>query len=154
MSTLSMLKIRAAVAVAGLAIALGSPAVHAQFMPERTQIVVPFGFEVGSTHLGPGSYILSKVGDSVVLIQDGKHSGLTMTAHEMGLKPATSSKVVFYRYGNHYFLREIWRTGDPEYVLCQESRDERSIRREMLYNNRASNSPESNVEVALLQLPR
>ncbi len=154
MSTLSMLKIRAAAAVAALAIALVSPAVHAQFTPERTQVVVPFGFEIGSTHFGPGRYILSKVGDDVVLIQDGKHSALTMSTHETGTKPAASSKVVFHRYGDHYFLREIWRTGDPEYVRCQESRDEQSIRREMHDNSRASIPPESNVEVALIQLPR
>lgn len=154
MSTLSMLKIREAATVAALAVALASPAVHAQFMPERTQVVVPFGFEVGSTHLGPGRYILSNAGDEIVSIQDGKHSVLTMATYETGTKPAASSKVVFYRYGNHYFLREIWRTGDPEYVRCQESKDERSIRREMHNNSRASISPESNVEVALMQLPR
>ena len=154
MSTLSKLNLRAAVAVAALAVALVSPALHAQWVPERTQAVVPFGFDVGSTHFGPGTYILSKVGDNVVMIQNGKHSVLTMSSHETSLKPAKTSKVVFYQYGNHYFLREIWRTGDPEYLRCQESKDERSLRREMHDDGRASIPTHSDVEVALLQLPQ
>jgi hypothetical protein len=154
MLTLSMLKIRAAVAVAALTIALVPPALHAQFAPERTQAVVPFAFEVGSTHFAPGTYILSKVGENIVLVQNGKHSVLTMSSHETGLKPPATSKVVFYRYGNQYFLREIWRTGDPEYLSCQESKDERSLRREMHDTARASIPTHSNVDVALLQLPR
>jgi len=154
MSTLSKLNLRAAVAVAALAVALVSPALHAQWVPERTQVIVPFAFEVGSTHFAPGTYILSNAGEHVVLVQNGKHSALTMSSPEMAPKPPATSKVVFHRYGNQYFLREIWRTGDPDYLSCQESKDERSLRREMHQDNRASISPESNVEVALLQLPR
>jgi hypothetical protein len=108
MLTLSKLNIRAAVAGVALAVALASPALHAQWVPERTQVIVPFAFEVGSTHFAPGTYILSNAGEHVVLVQNGKHSALTMSSPEMAPKPPATSKVVFHRYGNQYFLAEVW----------------------------------------------
>ncbi|MGA7158882.1 MAG: hypothetical protein WBY53_18700 [Acidobacteriaceae bacterium] len=154
MFTLFPLKNRAAVIVAALAISLASSALHAQNIPERTQVTVPFGFEVGSAHLGPGRYVLSNQGENIIIIQDRKHSALTMSSHETSPDPASSSKVIFHRYGNHYFLREIWRKGEKDHVRCFESKAEQRVRREMRGDYRASVSTHTDVEVALLDLPR
>ncbi len=154
MFTLSSLKLHAAVVVAALTVASVSPALHAQTFPGRTQVTVPFGFEVGSAHFAPGTYILSNVREDIVQIQSGKHSALALSSHETNLNPSTTSKVVFYRYGNRYFLREVWRKGDVDHIDCSESKDERRARNDMQNNHRASVSTPTTVEVALLQLPR
>jgi hypothetical protein len=154
MFTLSMLKNRAAVVVAALTFALVSPALKAQSMPQRMQVIVPFGFEAGAAHFSPGRYILSTQGEDLLLIQDSNRSALTMSRNEDSQKPATKSMVIFHRYGNHYFLSEIWRKGEAEHVRCAESKAERRISREVNADQRASLVPHADVEVAVLELPR
>ena len=94
MSTLSMLKIRASVFVSTLALALVSSALPAQMPAPRARVNVPFAFQVGSTHLAAGTYILSSSQDHLLYVQGGKRSAFVIslhewngtTAHEIGLR--------------------------------------------------------------------
>jgi hypothetical protein len=154
MRTHSILNIRTAVIASALAVALISPALHAQDPSERSKVNVPFAFQSGSTHFAPGTYILSDPQEHVLAVQGATRSGLTMTWHKTDRSPATVSKVVFHRYGNQYFLREVWIQGKVDHLLCTESKAEQEARRPQEASDRASLATDTHVEVALLQSPR
>lgn len=154
MSTLSNLKIRAAVIVAALSVALTSPALHAQMPATQSKVTVPFGFEVGSAHLAPGTYILSSPQELILAVHGAKHSALSMSSHEINRTPSRTSKVVFDRIGDHYFLRQVWNAGKADYLVCPKSRTEQSLERMEHNSDHASVSTDTSVEVAVVANPR
>ena len=154
MSTLSMLKIRASVFVSTLALALVSSALPAQMPAPRARVTVPFAFQVGSTHLAAGTYILSSPQDHLLYVQGGKRSAFVISTHEWNGTPARSSKVIFHRYGNQYFLSEVWMTAETDHLACPQSKAEKEASRSQRDNERASVPDHTNVEVALLDIPR
>ncbi len=154
MSTLSMLKIRAFIYVSTLALALVPSALPAQTAAPRTLVTVPFAFQVGSTHFAAGTYILSNPGEFLLSIQGKTRSALTMSSHESSKTPAPASKVVFYRYGDQYFLREVWMKGNIDHTYCLPSKAEEAVERRQSDNERASVPDHTNVEIALSEIPR
>ena len=71
---------------------------------------VPFDFAVGNSHLPAGTYTISSAdlrGSTGLVIRSdsGKISVLT-TAYADG-KDSKNSKLVFDKYGDQYFMREI-----------------------------------------------
>jgi len=151
MTTLSMSKIRAAVTVAALALASQSPALHAQDQTLRSQVTVPFAFEVGSAHFAPGTYTLASPWEHVLLVQGKQGKALVMNDREKDLSPARKGKVVFDRYGDRYFLREVWTQGSIDHLCCPESKAEHRAREAQQAGNRASMATPTNVEIASLE---
>jgi len=47
------------------------------------------------------------------------------------LTPKDKSTLVFNRYGNQYFLEQIWSGGEQEGTQVPQSRSERTIRRQL-----------------------
>jgi hypothetical protein len=155
MRTLSILKIRTAVFVSTLTLAVVSTAMVAQKPAPRSRINVPFAFQIGSTRLSAGSYVVSNPEEFILLLQDGTHSTLAMSSHELSNTPAKASKVVFHRYGSEYFLREVWLKGRSEYLTCSESKAEREAKLTQPKDQQASVQPaKANVEVAGLESGR
>jgi hypothetical protein len=154
MTTLSMSKIRAAIVVAALAMAFGYTALHAQDQTMRSQVKVPFAFEVGSTHFAPGTYVLSEPREHLLSVHGPSGTALAMNQRETTLSPATESKIVFYRYGDRYFLREVWVKGETDHLRCPESKAEYRVRKIEQAANHASIATPTNVEIALLENPR
>jgi hypothetical protein len=154
MTTPSMSKIRAALVVAAVALASQSPVLHAQDQTLRSQVNVPFAFEVGSVRFAPGAYTLASPREHVLSIQGPSGTALAMNQRETSLSPATESKVVFYRYGDRYFLREVWVKGETDHLRCSESKAEHRVRNIQRAANHASIAAPTNVEIALLENPR
>ena len=154
MTTLLMSKIRAAVIVAFLAVSSGSAVLYAQHQNNRRSVVIPFAFEVGSTHFAPGAYFLSDPRGDYLVVRGPSGTALTMIRQEESLSPATKGKLVFYGYGNRYFLREVWVRGQTYHLSCPESKAERRVRKLQQEANHAAIVTPSNVEIALLQDPR
>jgi hypothetical protein len=154
MTTHLISKIRAAVVVASLALPLGSTALFAQYQTMRVPAVIPFAFEVGSTHFAPGTYSLSDPHGMFLSLRGPSGTAFAMNQREASLSPATGSKVVFHKYGNQYFLREVWLKGETDHLLCPESKAERRVRKSQQEADRAAVVAPSNVEIALLQNPR
>lgn len=42
---------------------------------------------------------------------DGKHSAFVNTLPNYPKEPPTRSRLVFHKYGNEYFLAQVWTTG-------------------------------------------
>jgi hypothetical protein len=146
MSTLSMLKFRASIFTAVLALAPLSPALHAQTF---AQVNVPFAFETGSGHYPAGVYILSMDSPSVLMIKGASGSGLAMMKFVEDRGYRTKNGVAaFHRYGNRYFLNEISATGQSRHIHLQPSKAEKQAQKQM--ENAAVKTAPANLEVALI----
>jgi hypothetical protein len=154
MITSSMSKIRTAVVLASLAVASGSTALHAQYQTVLGQVYVPFAFEVGFAHFAPGTYVLSDPQEHILSVRGPSGTALAMDSLEATLSPATESKVVFYKYGNRYFLREVWAKGETYHRRCPESKSEHRAKKIQQAANHVPIATPTNVEIALLENPR
>jgi hypothetical protein len=77
------------------------------------QATVPFDFFVGSRTLPAGQYTFSQPVNSgaIVIRSDGSTPGVTILANRVessGRKEI--GQLVFHRYGDRYFLSEVWGT--------------------------------------------
>ena len=76
---------------------------------------IPFTFTVGDTALPAGEYRVDKVrdGSSVLLIRctEGKPAIMVMTLPASSNGPQDKAELIFHRYGNRYFLTQVWSGG-------------------------------------------
>lgn len=100
-----------------LAMGLGllmTAAAHAQSI--HLKVNVPFTFTAGGVMLPAGKYdvISQGNGDKALWIRDfnSKAGALVLSISCESLQPSLSSKLVFHRYGQRYFLSEVWIRGD------------------------------------------
>jgi hypothetical protein len=155
MPTLSMSKIRTSFVVAVLTIVSVSQALHAQSSAELGTVTVPFAFQAGTAHFAPGTYTFSNPPmDNLVSIRGSSQSALTVTIRDGGSEHPTVSELVFRRYGNRYFLREVRIKGTSDHLLYPESKAERLAERDQQASDRTSISAHGNIEIALLEGPR
>jgi len=95
---------------------------------------IPFEFIVGDKTLAAGQYEVNTVGITQdVLAIRGRESNdsvirLAMTREPKESKPA---RLVFHRYGNSYFLSEVWEGGDGLGRQLKESAQENGMKREL-----------------------
>ncbi len=73
---------------------------------------IPFSFVVAGRTLSPGHYIVNRVGDSELRIHNVHNQGVLVPAHSAQRPPSDrTTKLVFHRYGDIYFLVEVWGGG-------------------------------------------
>ena len=123
---------------------------HAQTNSPNLSVTVPFGFELGSHHLAPGTYTIARPFENILAVRNRSDSGMNLTRWEDS-KPASAGKVVFHRYGNRYFLREVWPAMSAAHLECSESKQERQVRRSQIAVVLAA---PKDVELALLHNPQ
>ena len=119
---------------------------------EYVRAHVPFGFIVGDKTLAAGAYEIVPVGDALsIKSADSKAAviRLAMTTSPNTKKPA---RLVFRRYGNTYFLSEVWAGGDRVGRRLNESRHERAVKREL--SRIATNGARHYEEVVILAIDR
>ena len=78
---------------------------------------IPFQFVVGDQTLPAGEYRIERMlsGNPKVLLirgNDGSAHRTVMTMEVLANGWQAESKLIFNRYGNHYFLSQIWTQGD------------------------------------------
>src|ERR1700746_4193782 len=75
---------------------------------------IPFQFTAGQTTLPAGEYRVQKVRDvsSALLIRSMEGRAIiVMTSPALANAPQAKSKLIFHRYGNRYFLAQVWSAG-------------------------------------------
>src|SRR6266481_1637449 len=97
---------------------------------------IPFDFNVGENKLPAGEYTFSRLsGDYSKVISvssaDARAHVFQSTFEASIHTPKNESTLVFHKYGDHYFLEQIWSGGEQEGTQLPESRDERSTRRQL-----------------------
>jgi len=127
------------------------PIAHGQTASHTLSVNVPFGFELGNQHFAPGVYTVKTPLEGVIELQGASNVGMIMTVPGQGPKATKTSKIVFDRYGEHYFLRQIWfNAEETSYLECPESKAEKQAKTGDLAANQKH---ASNVELAMLRLP-
>ena len=96
-------------------LALAFLAAHAVEAQEPLLVNIPFAFTAGRMALPAGEYRVENTGEAsrFLLIQRTDHSAATYVmsnAVEVN-RPQAQSKLIFHRYGNRYFLSQIWVEG-------------------------------------------
>jgi hypothetical protein len=78
------------------------------------KVNIPFAFGVQDQSLPAGQYLVFTVTPerSIRIVSaDGKHSAIVNTLPNYAKEPSSNSRLVFHRYGNEYFLAEVWTAG-------------------------------------------
>jgi len=102
-----------------LVIALALPLLMTAAASAQTvhmKVTVPFNFIAVGTTLPAGEYDIQSLGaeEKVLVIRNrnSAESVLVFSNSAEALNASTSTKLVFHRYGNRYFLSELWVEGD------------------------------------------
>jgi len=104
---------------------------------------IPFAFTVANRTLPPGRYTVTRLSEKILWIYNSQNQGTSALTNRVQGKTPDSSKMVFHRYGNTYFLSEVWVAG---------SRTGREVPRSRSEEEWAGKLTE--MEIAELQIPR
>ena len=117
-------------AVLVLAASLLSAIARAQMVIKTPlfRVDVPFAFMAGGVHLPAGPYIVSHVDPTLIMIetQDGKARALVHVAIENS-SSRTEGKLVFNKYGDQYFVAQVWTEQDRQVHHCTKCRAEKIL---------------------------
>jgi hypothetical protein len=94
---------------------------------------LPFQFVVGDKSLPAGKYVAkSNTGSRVVAIENRASHGSAMriTSDISGNGKSEKARLIFHRYGNRYFLAEVW-MGERNGSQLTKSREEKALEREL-----------------------
>lgn len=115
---------------------------------------VPFEFSVGYKTMPAGEYSVQTVSSSgnSLLIQsrDGKTSALRLSDATSRIKNKSHALLVFHRYGERYFLAEVWNGADITGRQLLQSLEERAIEREL--QNIAATSDEGRITYEIVEV--
>jgi hypothetical protein len=111
----------------------------------KAQATVPFNFTVSGKTLPAGTYVVQSPTAGVLQLRNGNNIQSVMTISHHGILPVHEpGKLVFARYGDHYFLKEVSCSAANLEEMLPTSKEEKRVRTQeaMLPGN-------SNVLVAL-----
>lgn len=94
------------------------------------RVDVPFAFVAGGVHLPAGHYLVYHPGDPylIVIEKDDGRARSTAYVHPSATDPkGSSTKLVFNKYGDQYFLSQVWTEPDREVHQCFKCRMERAL---------------------------
>jgi len=99
----------------------------------RLHANVPFEFTVGGKNLPAGQYTITGLFNSgeTVVVSNGDESAVRLTNGMISSETQSKSKLVFHRYGERYFLSEVWTAGENTGRRLLSSKAEDAVRREL-----------------------
>jgi hypothetical protein len=105
---------------------------------------IPFDFVVGEKTLAAGEYSINQAttsSDGGILVRNLKsnHVAVRLTTAVVSRTPRQKTFLTFLRYGNTYFLSQLWVSGSGEGRQVLKSRAERLADRELARNSSAGN---------------
>lgn len=121
-------------------LSLVTAVVSAQAQGSRSEYAdIPFDFKAGDKELPAGRYQVSQSTSGEAVTVRGVENSISvvkMTNHLVQLDPAKTSKLVFNRYGNQYFLSEVWIAGRSTGQQIRKTNAEKAIQRELTASRR------------------
>ena len=102
--------------VLGLLFAFSPVLGQAQDQP-KVKATIPFNFVIGSNELKAGEYVIQQLGSpgSQSLQFRSQDGGLEQTGFSVPLETneiGNHGRLVFHRYGDQYFLSQVWFAGE------------------------------------------
>ena len=135
--------------LAVMMIIAASVSANAQTLQYRLTANIPFDFSAAGEKLPAGKYWIKRAqtsdGDLVVQISsvDGQSNITRLTIPVSAKQPVKTGMLVFNRYGDEYFLSEIWPAGGATGRELHKSRAERDLARKAKDSGIAAvNAPE------------
>ena len=116
-----------ALAILAAALILSVPLVQAQ---SRVNAAVPFAFSLQDRAMPAGNYQIIALSGQTLEIRDldTRHSELLVKQMSVQSNKDQSPKLIFHKYGDQYFLSQIW-YGDSHYgVAFAESKREKEVK--------------------------
>jgi len=134
-----------------VAVAFMTAVASANGQSSRTVIAtVPFEFKVGDKALPAGDYTLGTISDSssalVIRNQDSNRAAVRLTMPIEVSKASDKGKLVFHRYGQNYFLSEVWSGGETTGRQLSKSKQERTIESQLAAVSSKSELARNNYE--------
>ena len=97
-------------ALVGLGLLLATVSASAQTVPLKANI--PFNFIVSKAELPAGEYTLQSLGTAMLIrSMDSQITKLVLPNACASLQSSETTKLVFHRYGDRYFLAQVWAAG-------------------------------------------
>jgi hypothetical protein len=128
------------VTIIALLIVAGVSNAIAQTQPRvQLNVTIPFAFTIGDRVMPAGDYAVRCTNPSsdakvLQLTSSNSHeSALIRTSSVIG-KSENNAKLVFNRYGNQYFLAQVWLASDADGMQAPKSRTEKHTARELAAN--------------------
>jgi hypothetical protein len=105
------------------------------------EVTIPFAFQTSTQTLPAGTYRIDRESPYLVRLQGSSNAGGFVMMH-VAIKShaADHGSLVFDRYGDKYFLRQIWTAGETDGLECPKSRAEKESLEAR--NNQAPSSTE------------
>ena len=119
-----------AIAIFAIFLGLAVAGVQAQ-TPSRVEVNIPFEFSAGKTTLNAGVYTVKRMSGNLVTLRnvDTKASVILNAPVNLSSTDAESTeRLVFNKYGDRYFLAQIWLTVDSGRELLREKKTEKPER--------------------------
>ena len=114
-----------------VAIAFATAVVSAQAQSAKTVISnIPFEFIVADRTLPAGEYRVNRSIGNALKISTSDAAAFRLT-NEIEPSKDRRARLVFHRYGDRYFLAEVWTGAGEAGRQLLKSRQERAIEREM-----------------------
>lgn len=113
---------------------------HAQSLQYKLTANIPFDFTVADKKLPAGKYSVRRAyessGDTVLQISsiDGQESVNRFSIPVVTFNPKSKGSLVFHRYGEEYFLSQIWPAGGSTGRALPKTRSERELERKARAN--------------------
>ena len=119
--------------VVALALATAVASANAQ-SANRIAADIPFDFSVGYKIMPAGGYTVKPVSASnALMIQtaDGTMAAVRLSDETERVKNIPQARLVFHRYGERYFLAEVWNGFDKTGRQLLKSQEESSLESEL-----------------------
>jgi hypothetical protein len=110
-----------------LSIGALAPSASAQGKATAAEVNIPFAFQTPTQTMPAGLYRINKESTHLILLRGpGQTSDFISTYDSIKTRAPEHGAVVFARYGNQYFLRQIWTAGDTVGAECPKGRAEKA----------------------------
>jgi hypothetical protein len=105
---------------------------HAQMVTKQPlfRVDVPFAFVAGGVHLPAGQYHVYHPGDPYLIViekDDGRARAMAYVHPSATRTGESSTKLVFNKYGDQYFLSQVWTEPDQQVHQCIRDRAEQTL---------------------------
>jgi hypothetical protein len=135
-------------AILGLFFVLAVASVNAQ-TPSRAEVTIPFDFSAGKANLKAGSYHIYRLSGSAISIRsaNGETAAIVSAPLAIGSRDfKAGERLVFNKYGDRYFLSQVWLGVDNGRQLFMSGAETKTARE---YKLAAKNGKTERVDVAL-----
>jgi len=121
---------------------IAAATVHAQLPGTALRANIPFDFSVKGKTFPAGEYEIKRFSSApdglVISGVNNRERAMFETDLVEARKTPSRGEIVFHRYGDSYFLSEVFAGGDKAGRELQPSRQERMLKREVASNNTQS----------------